>query len=307
MASPHVARPYPHKRRLPALLCYICAFLLALEGFSESELDRIRAIAVGNSPELMQLEKIADKMSKMAKSAIKPNRNSYRIIRYWELPKEQISLVIVGGGSAQGIVEGAIFNSYRAFSYPVNRGNEILWVKTGSLKAIKLGKNFTLARVTSQGSMLSRSLFPKFFGVMGGDWVYEQKVQFSRNLVFTPTRTLSYHEIFLDPKAYPNTFELSFEGCAAIDRVARDYSKLKLPLLMIEGHTDRNGASEVNQVESYQRALTVRKYLIDTHNFDPARVVAIGYGESEPAVDNYVPDYRRQNRRIVFKVRPMIR
>ena len=70
---------------------------------------------------------------------------------------------------------------------------------------------------------------------------------------------------------------------------------------MIEGHTDQNGSSSDNQIESYQRALTIRQFIIDELNMDENRIIAVGFGESEIIDDSYVAGYRQNNRRIVFK------
>ena len=74
---------------------------------------------------------------------------------------------------------------------------------------------------------------------------------------------------------------------------------------MIEGHTDQKGDSEQNQIETYQRALTIRQYLIDELGFDENRVTAIGLGESEPISDVILPGNADRSRRIVLKVVPI--
>jgi len=49
----------------------------------------------------------------------------------------------------------------------------------------------------------------------------------------------------------------------------------------------------------------VRQYLIDELGFDPKRVVAVGYGEAEPADQSLAPGYIEANRRIVLKAIPL--
>ena len=70
--------------------------------------------------------------------------------------------------------------------------------------------------------------------------------------------------------------------------------------LLIEGHTDSQGADASNQTLSEQRAQAVSKWLID-HGIDAGRLDTIGYGESRPAVDNGSPEAMAQNRRVVFR------
>ncbi|NIZ13170.1 OmpA family protein [Phaeobacter sp. HF9A] len=77
----------------------------------------------------------------------------------------------------------------------------------------------------------------------------------------------------------------------------------RCPDLKIEvgGHTDAWGKADWNQELSRQRAVAVASYLIDK-GANPARLIAIGYGETAPLVDNDTAANRAKNRRIEFKV-----
>ena len=66
------------------------------------------------------------------------------------------------------------------------------------------------------------------------------------------------------------------------------------------------GTAEQNQIESYQRALTVRQFIIDDLGFDESRVTAIGLGETEAISEVILPGNADRSRRIVLKVVPMI-
>jgi len=140
--------------------------------------------------------------------------------------------------------------------------------------------------------------------VMSGDRAQIEHVSVARRQAIVPTLTLSYFDIFADPQGTPSTFELKPEGRRKLEAAARVFAGARLSLLMVEGYTDHNGPANENQVESYQRALTVRQYLIDELGFDPKRVVAIGYGEAEPADPTLVQGYVEANRRIVLKAIP---
>ncbi len=69
--------------------------------------------------------------------------------------------------------------------------------------------------------------------------------------------------------------------------------------IRIEGHTDAQGGTALNQDLSERRALAVRTYLID-HGVDPKRLVARGYGEMYPLMSNATPEGREMNRRVEF-------
>jgi len=83
---------------------------------------------------------------------------------------------------------------------------------------------------------------------------------------------------------------------------------LKLnPDIRIElgSHTDCRGNNRYNQDLSQRRAQSAVNYLIEK-GIDPSRLIAFGYGESEPAVDcicNRCTEAEHQtNRRTTFKI-----
>ncbi|MEW5722596.1 MAG: OmpA family protein [Thermodesulfobacteriota bacterium] len=67
---------------------------------------------------------------------------------------------------------------------------------------------------------------------------------------------------------------------------------------VIEGHTDSDGSDEYNAKLSRQRAESLRQYLIDQFQIDPARLKSEGYGESRPVADNGTAEGKQKNRRV---------
>lgn len=72
--------------------------------------------------------------------------------------------------------------------------------------------------------------------------------------------------------------------------------------LVIEGHTDSVGSDEYNTDLSRRRANTIRKWLIEKHNIDPAKLSSFGKGESMPIADNGNYQGRQLNRRVEFTI-----
>lgn len=70
----------------------------------------------------------------------------------------------------------------------------------------------------------------------------------------------------------------------------------------VEGHTDADGDDRLNLALSVARAEAVVNALIE-RGIAPARLYAIGYGESQPVADNATAEGKRKNRRIVISVR----
>ena len=69
--------------------------------------------------------------------------------------------------------------------------------------------------------------------------------------------------------------------------------------VVVEGHTDDRGNDAFNQQLSEKRANAVRQAAIDRFGADPARISAVGMGESNPIADNSTPAGREHNRRVV--------
>ncbi|MGQ9707693.1 MAG: carboxypeptidase regulatory-like domain-containing protein [bacterium] len=70
----------------------------------------------------------------------------------------------------------------------------------------------------------------------------------------------------------------------------------------IQGHTDNIGSDEYNQKLSEQRAWAVVNYLVQRMGVESSRLIAKGYGESQPKASNDTPEGRALNRRVEFVV-----
>jgi outer membrane protein OmpA-like peptidoglycan-associated protein len=71
--------------------------------------------------------------------------------------------------------------------------------------------------------------------------------------------------------------------------------------LEISAHTDDVGSDDSNLKLSDRRAKSVVKYLTDK-GVDPKRLVARGYGETQPLAENTSDENRAKNRRVQFKI-----
>jgi len=72
--------------------------------------------------------------------------------------------------------------------------------------------------------------------------------------------------------------------------------------LQIAGHTDSIGSHKYNQKLSERRAKSVRKYLLTNFRIDDSRLIARGYGETQPVADNGTAEGRALNRRVEFVI-----
>ena len=69
----------------------------------------------------------------------------------------------------------------------------------------------------------------------------------------------------------------------------------------ISGHTDDKGSDEYNRKLSDNRAKSVLTYLANK-GIDSSRLTSIGFGESQPVIENINDENRAVNRRVEFKV-----
>lgn len=96
---------------------------------------------------------------------------------------------------------------------------------------------------------------------------------------------------------------LKSESHSVLNQIAdimRRYPDYKL---IIEGHTDNTGTSEVNQKLSESRARACYEYLIQ-RGIPAARMSFKGYGQSRPIADNSTYSGRTLNRRVEFNLVP---
>ncbi|HEY0918960.1 OmpA family protein, partial [Devosia sp.] len=94
---------------------------------------------------------------------------------------------------------------------------------------------------------------------------------------------------------------ITAESEPALDELAGYLAICPEATVHVEGHTDADGAAELNLVLSVARAEAVVNALI-ARDVRPERLYAIGYGESLPVADNDTAKGKQANRRIVFTV-----
>ncbi|MDJ1468739.1 OmpA family protein [Xanthocytophaga flava] len=75
--------------------------------------------------------------------------------------------------------------------------------------------------------------------------------------------------------------------------------------LRISGHTDSQGKQSDNLKLSQRRADSIKKYIVDKGKIDPGRIEAIGYGSSQPLIEEKTEDDRSINRRVEFEINKM--
>lgn len=70
--------------------------------------------------------------------------------------------------------------------------------------------------------------------------------------------------------------------------------------MIIIGHTDDVGNDTYNQKLSERRAESVKQFFVSEFGVTEGRLVAVGYGEKKPLVNETTPEARAKNRRVQF-------
>ncbi|MBE9559953.1 MAG: OmpA family protein, partial [Proteobacteria bacterium] len=100
----------------------------------------------------------------------------------------------------------------------------------------------------------------------------------------------------------PKSFDLTQESKQLLDEaVITINASPELQKIEIQAHTDYKGSGDANLKLSEQRAQSVKDYLV-SQGVVEKRLVAKGYGESQPIADNKTEEGRAKNRRVELKV-----
>jgi len=147
----------------------------------------------------------------------------------------------------------------------------------------------------------SRALAGKTYKVRGLTVVKRQtgKVKFVEKNVDIPQKrdggyvNIEVHFDVNSSTIRPNSIKILEQLGGALAR-----SELKKKSFFINGHTDSDGSAEYNLNLSLKRAISVRRYLTNTHSISSTRLKIMGLGEGVPLVENTSELNKQTNRRV---------
>ncbi len=118
-------------------------------------------------------------------------------------------------------------------------------------------------------------------------------------LTYLPSqsRTFILHGVFFNS----GKATLKEESYARLSDLLEYMTAKESVVIELAGHTDSMGSGAWNRKLSEARAVEVKRYLV-SRGIDARRIVAVGYGETQPVADNETPEGRRENRRTVVTV-----
>ena len=150
--------------------------------------------------------------------------------------------------------------------------------------------NYFFLEVTSEGYFSKRILVSN-----------KKDPIIERNFYLRPTKvgnsTVIYDIFFESGKA-----EIKPQSYPSLDLLAHFLQENPGFKVEISGHTDNQGDEKKNQTLSKERAQAVVNYLIEKGFINAKRLVAVGYGSSQPIAENDTDEGRSKNRRVELKI-----
>ena len=190
----------------------------------------------------------------------------------------------------------------------VNDKNKPQANQSVTFTSIKDGKEFT---GTTDAAGKFQMLIPpaqkykvkyKIFTEVQSDLVLEMPSSerpyiFEYNITATPPKSFTLDNVFFDS----GKSTLRAESNKELNELV-EYMNLKKTLVIeIAGHTDNVGASETNFKLSAERATAVKEYL-KKKGIAADRVIAKGYGDTQPVADNATAAGKQKNRRTEVRI-----
>lgn len=168
-------------------------------------------------------------------------------------------------GSRDGVKPGSLFDVYRGATYVGLLRVERVYRDSSSLRLVSLDRKLDpdVAQPVARGDLL----YPRY--------VMLESINFGTG---APDFTAEMSERL----RHAARFILNFPDFPVV----------------LEGHTDNVGNKADNKTLARQRAQSIADYLHDIQLIPRAQMVAVGYGDERPLVDNATEQGRFRNRRV---------
>ena len=120
---------------------------------------------------------------------------------------------------------------------------------------------------------------------------------FTVTVMFEPAKSYRLDNVYFDFGKYT----LRPESFTELDELVSYMKWRENEKIEIAGHTDNVGNAPDNQKLSEQRAEAIRQYLIKK-GISASRIIARGYGSTDPVADNSTYEGRQKNRRTEVRI-----
>ena len=150
---------------------------------------------------------------------------------------------------------------------------------------------------SSQDSVLLLDDYPI---IMAGDTAIPKRVNIAKTIHISPPKVVTFHKIFEDPYAFPNSFELTRSGKEELRRVAKVFRLRNFPNYLWKG---------IPMLKAMPMSIKSNPIKSAYHPPIPDRRNGIRWradrryrnGRKRTAGRPYLPEHKRNARRIVLK------
>lgn len=168
---------------------------------------------------------------------------------------------------------------------------------------LKRNRREVTAIISADFKKLEREIFDRLYG--NKSFPEQEKLAREDRVVYVNRDADGIRVTLLARKFFkPSATGLNEEARAALDGVAQAVKGMGR-VVRIEGHTDNlpfNMNGMTNWELSAGRAAQVVRYFIERHKFDPQKIYAAGFADTQPVATNDTPDNRALNRRVDIKI-----
>ena len=230
------------------------------------------------------------------------DKESFRVLKIQETSAVVGLTALLDGGHNKSMLPGTVLKAQRPY---INTSGHEEKVPVALLKVLEVRETYSMAEVVTNGSLDSAMHFGDYPELMVGDRAIPEVINIVSRTQLLPTVSLAYKNLFVDPKTNPASYELTPDGLELLVDKAKVFADVRAPLILVEAYTDAKGDRSANQMESQNRATTIRQTLIDQLDIDPDRIVAVGLGEAESAEQVPLPGTEDESRRVIIKVKAL--
>ena len=115
----------------------------------------------------------------------------------------------------------------------------------------------------------------------------------------SPTRIIRADTLILPDVLFGvGKYNLQKASFSVLDSFCISAGKHKVDSVVVEGHTDSTGDSNINNILSLQRANTVGEYIRNRSNLSSGQIIIRNWGPLKPVASNRNASGRRKNRRV---------
>ncbi len=231
----------------------------------------------------------------------------YRVLRVYKDASDRQNQLVLNAGKNNNIIENMVFKVYRYQEVfdPYKNGIEnglspdntrSMLVEIARARTYRVFSGLSNARIDnfSKASNVDLLEYPV---IMEGDIAVPVKMKVVKVNTMTKEVVLFDTDIFELGEGFVIRAEIKDQ----IIEVGKEFMGYHGGRIVIEGHTDKHGLSEVNRSTSFEKARAIKTFFVDELSMDAEDILCIGYGEDETFKRNNISQEASLNNRIVIK------